>query len=114
MDDAHLAVDGVREVILRDAASRSPTCAAAACSSGCCSCSPPRPARTFSKEEIVETVWDVEYHPLRHDAALFTNIMRIRRLLGDDGAELIRVTEDGYRFIPPKDFLFVEPVAQPE
>jgi len=70
------------------------------------------PGRVFSKEEIVETVWNVEYHPLRHDAALFTNIMRIRRLLGEDGAELIRVSEDGYRFAPPRDYLFVEPVAE--
>jgi hypothetical protein len=67
------------------------------------------PHRTFSKEEIVQTVWNVAYHPLRHDAALFTNIMRIRRLLGEDGAEIIRVTEDGYRFEPPTDFVFVHP-----
>jgi len=65
------------------------------------------PGRTFSKEEIVQTVWNVAYHPLRHDAALFTNIMRIRRILGEDGAELIRVSEDGYRFDPPSDFVFV-------
>jgi hypothetical protein len=70
-----------------------------------------QPGRIFSKEEIVQTVWAVEYHPLRHDAALFTNIMRIRRLLGRDGAELIRVGEDGYRFTPGKDFMFVEPVS---
>ena len=67
------------------------------------------PHRTFSKEEIVQTVWNVAYHPLRHDAALFTNIMRIRRLLGEDGAEIIRVTEDGYRFEPPTDFVYVHP-----
>ena len=48
-------------------------------------------------------------HRHRHDAALFTNIMRIRRLLGEDGSEIIRVTEDGYRFVPPRDFLFVIP-----
>jgi hypothetical protein len=34
-------------------------------------------------------------------------MMRIRRLLGDDGSEIIRATEDGYRFVPPPDFLFV-------
>jgi hypothetical protein len=67
------------------------------------------PGRVFSKEAIVQAVWNVEYHPLRHDAALFTNIMRIRRLLGEDGSEIIRVTEDGYRFVPPRDFLFVIP-----
>ena len=69
------------------------------------------PGKVFSKEAIVQAVWNVEYHPLRHDAALFTNIMRIRRLLGEDGSEIIRVTEDGYRFVPPKDFVFVYPVA---
>jgi DNA-binding response OmpR family regulator len=67
------------------------------------------PGKVFSKEDIVQTVWNVEYHPLRHDAALFTNIMRIRRLLGEDGAEIIRVTEDGYRFVPPRDYVFVAP-----
>jgi len=67
------------------------------------------PGKVFSKEAIVQAVWSVEYHPLRHDAALFTNIMRIRRLLGEDGSEIIRVTEDGYRFVPPRDFLFVIP-----
>jgi len=67
------------------------------------------PNKVFSKEAIVQAVWNVEYHPLRHDAALFTNIMRIRRLLGEDGSEIIRVTEDGYRFVPPRDFLFVIP-----
>ncbi|MBK9030869.1 MAG: winged helix-turn-helix domain-containing protein [Myxococcales bacterium] len=66
------------------------------------------PGKTFSKEDIVQSVWNVAYHPLRHDAALFTNIMRIRRLLGEDGAEIIRVTEDGYRFEPPPDFVFVQ------
>lgn len=110
IDDRNLAIDGVREVIVRsgdqiaDLRRRSLLkrllfLFAAA------------PSRTFSKEEIVQTVWEVEYHPLRHDAALFTNIMRIRRLLGKDGADLIRVSEDGYRFVPPSDFLYVEPVA---
>ncbi len=66
------------------------------------------PGRVFSKEEIVEKVWEVEYHPLRHDAALFTNIMRIRRLLGEDGTELIQVCEEGYSLAAPGDFLYVE------
>jgi hypothetical protein len=32
-------------------------------------------------------------------------------LLGKDGADLIRVSEDGYRFVAPSDFVFVENVA---
>jgi tetratricopeptide (TPR) repeat protein len=70
------------------------------------------PGHTFSKEEIVERVWQVEYHPLRHDAALFTNIMRMRRLLGEDGADIIRVSDDGYRFVPPDDFVFIAPAGE--
>ncbi len=107
MGDRNLAVDGIREVIVRDGAQiadlrrRSLLKRLLFLFAGA-------PGRVFSKEEIVQTVWDVEYHPLRHDAALFTNIMRIRRLLGSDGADLIRVNEEGYRFVPPKDFLFVE------
>ncbi|MEO6775670.1 MAG: helix-turn-helix domain-containing protein, partial [Kofleriaceae bacterium] len=103
-----LAVDGVREVIWRHGAEladlrrrsllkRLLFLFASA------------PNKVYSKEAIVQAVWNVEYHPLRHDAALFTNIMRIRRLLGEDGSEIIRVTEDGYRFVPPRDFLFVIP-----
>ncbi|MCP4448429.1 MAG: hypothetical protein GY811_24265 [Myxococcales bacterium] len=71
------------------------------------------PGTIFSKEEIVEKVWQVEYHPLRHDAALFTNIMRIRRLLGDDANELISVSEEGYAMVPPADYLYVEETALP-
>ncbi len=109
LSERSLAIDGVRELIFRDGEQTADLrrrsllkrllfLFAAA------------PGTIFSKEEIVETVWDVEYHPLRHDAALFTNIMRIRRLLGKDGADLIRVGEEGYRFTPPKDFLFVESI----
>ncbi len=110
MKERVLAVDGVREAIYRQGAQaadlrrRSLLKRLLFLFAG-------SPGRVFSKEEIVETVWSVEYHPLRHDAALFTNIMRIRRLLGADGADLIRVSEDGYRFCPPKDFVFVEAVA---
>lgn len=107
MKERVLAVDGVREVIFRegeqtaDLRRRSLLKRLLFMFAGA-------PGTIFSKEQIVETVWNVEYHPLRHDAALFTNIMRIRRLLGKDGADLIRVSEDGYRFCPPKDFIFVE------
>jgi tetratricopeptide (TPR) repeat protein len=69
------------------------------------------PSKCFSKEEIVQRVWGVEYHPLRHDAALFTNIMRLRRLLGEGGEDILRVGEGGYRLVPPTDFLFVDKLA---
>ncbi len=67
-----------------------------------------QPRRLFAKEDIVRTVWGVDYHPLRHDPSLFTTVMRIRRLLGADGRELLESVGDGcYRFSPPPDFLFV-------
>ncbi len=112
MADRSLAIDGVREVIIRDG-EQSADLRRRSLLKRLLFLFAGAPGRVFSKEEIVEMVWDVEYHPLRHDAALFTNIMRIRRLLGKDGAELIRVSEDGYRFDPPKDFLYVESV-QPD
>src|SRR5215470_14724747 len=66
------------------------------------------PGRLYSKEEIVERIWGVEYHPLHHDAALFTNVMRLRRLLGPGGPDILRVGEGGYLLVPPHDFLFIE------
>jgi DNA-binding winged helix-turn-helix (wHTH) protein len=105
-----LVIDGVREAIIRDGETvanlrrRSLLKRLLFLFAGA-------PGQVFSKEQIVEQVWRVDYHPLRHDAALFTNIMRIRRLLGQDGADLIRVSEDGYRFVPPGDFLYVEPAS---
>jgi DNA-binding response OmpR family regulator len=66
------------------------------------------PGRLFAKEDIVSRVWGVSYHPLRHDAALFTNVMRLRRLLGENGQDILRVGEGGYRFVPPPDFVFIE------
>jgi DNA-binding response OmpR family regulator len=67
------------------------------------------PGRLYSKEEIVQKIWSVEYHPLRHDAALFTNVMRLRRLLGPAGQDILRVAEGGYLLSAPRDFLFIAP-----
>jgi len=36
----------------------------------------------------------------------------MRRLLGEDGADIIRVSDDGYRFVPPEDFVFIEPAGE--
>jgi hypothetical protein len=106
IDERDLVVDGVREAVVRggrvvaDLKRRTLLKRLLFLFAG-------SPGKTFSKEEIVRQVWELDYHPLRHDAALFTNIMRIRRLLGADGADLIRVNEEGYRFVPGDDFLFV-------
>ena len=65
------------------------------------------PRTSFTKEELVRLVWRVDYHPLRHDAALFTNVMRLRRLLGPEGAQLLLAGEQGYSWNPPNDALFL-------
>ncbi len=112
MNERSLSVDAVRQVIVRkgettaDLRRRSLLKRLLFLFAGA-------PGHVFSKEDIVEKVWQVEYHPLRHDAALFTNIMRIRRLLGDDANELISVSEEGYAMVPPSDFLYVEETPQP-
>jgi DNA-binding winged helix-turn-helix (wHTH) protein/tetratricopeptide (TPR) repeat protein len=107
MDDRDLVIDGVRELILRSgkpvADLRRRSLLKKLLFLFCAS-----PGKTFSKEDIVKRVWCVDYHPLRHDAALFTNIMRLRRLLGAQGEEILRVGEGGYRLVPPADFLFVD------
>lgn len=107
MDERDLVVDGVREQILRMGKSvadlRRRSLLKKLLFLFCAS-----PGKIFSKEDIVKRVWGVDYHPLRHDAALFTNIMRLRRLLGAQGEEILRVGEGGYRLVPPTDFLFVD------
>lgn len=111
MNERSLSVDAVRQVIVRkgettaDLRRRSLLKRLLFLFAGA-------PGHVFSKEDIVEKVWQVEYHPLRHDAALFTNIMRIRRLLGDDANELISVSDEGYAMVPPSDFLYVEETPQ--
>ena len=109
MEERGLVIDAVREVIVR-AGSEVADLRRRSLLKRLLFLFASNPNKVFSKEEIVQTVWEVDYHPLRHDAALFTNIMRIRRLLGKEGADLIRVSDEGYRFCPDKDFLYVENV----
>jgi len=63
------------------------------------------PGVLFSKEEIVRSVWGFDYHPLRNDPALFASVMRVRRLVGEGGSDILRSEDGGYRFCPPADFL---------
>jgi hypothetical protein len=65
------------------------------------------PGVVFSKEDVVRAVWGVEYHPLRNDPALFTSVMRVRRMLDDAEGDLLRCVEGGYRLVVPDDFCCV-------
>jgi DNA-binding response OmpR family regulator len=53
----------------------------------------------ISKEQLVVGVWDVEYHPLRHDKLLHNAIHKLRKLIEDDPAVPRRIptTNAGYR-----------------
>ena len=66
MDERNLAVDSVREVIIRDGAQIADL-RRRSLLKRLLFLFASSPGKTFAKEEIVETVWNVEYHPLRHD-----------------------------------------------
>ncbi len=63
------------------------------------------PGAFFSKEDAVQAVWGVEYHPLRNDPALHMAVLRLRRILGVDGPDILRSADGGYRLLPPPDFM---------
>jgi DNA-binding response OmpR family regulator len=66
-----------------------------------------RAGELLTKEQVVVAVWGVDYHPLRHDAGLFSLVQRARQLLRDPRAEVLRGAEGGYVFEPPADFRHV-------
>jgi hypothetical protein len=63
-----------------------------------------QPDRTVAKETLVRRMWDCDYHPLRHDSPLWSNVHRLRRLVRDAGL-CIEVDEAGYRLSSPPGFL---------
>jgi DNA-binding response OmpR family regulator len=56
------------------------------------------PGRTFSRDYLLERVWGADYDGL--DRAVDTQIVRLRRKLGDFGACVEAVWGVGYRFRP--------------
>src|SRR5262249_36767730 len=102
-----LAVDGVREVVWRDG--REIPIRRRLLLRKCILLFAQSPGVTFSKEDVVRSVWGVEYHPLRNDAALFTSVMRVRRMLGDAGGNVLKSSEGGYCLVTPEDFCCVTP-----
>ena len=51
-------------------------------------------------EQLVRDVWDVDYHPLRHDNRLQSAIRKLRMLLDDPSR--IETREDGYALGPSR------------
>ncbi len=62
--------------------------------------------QVVDKETIVAAVWEVEYHPLRHDNALRVNVRRLRVLL-EDTPLTIATEETGYRLVCPRSILWL-------
>lgn len=48
-----------------------------------------------TKEELIRTIWKYEYHPLRHDALIYSAIAKLRKLLGKR-SHWLEVSENGY------------------
>lgn len=71
------------------------------------------PGVTFSKEVLVRTIWGAEYHSLRRDPALFTTVLRIRKMLGEDGGRILQSVGGGYQLVVPLDFLCVVRTERP-
>lgn len=59
----------------------------------------PNPA---SKEELYQSVWSGEYHPLRHDGLIYAHMQRLRQFLAVDEslANWILTDSSGYRLNP--------------
>jgi DNA-binding winged helix-turn-helix (wHTH) protein len=56
------------------------------------------PGRSAAKASLAAALWPGEYHPERHDGALWTNLKRLRDLLQGTGLRV--VTDDaGYRIL---------------
>lgn len=62
-----------------------------------------------SKQEVARHLWSGRYDPTVHDNRLWANIHRLRLFLAPTGLN-IEFADDGYRLVPPRDFVFVAPL----
>ena len=64
-----------------------------------------RPGHLVSVEDLTRTVWQVEYHPLRHPSRVTMAMSRLRALLGQDaiagGADGHRLGADRWAVLEP-------------
>jgi DNA-binding response OmpR family regulator len=67
-----------------------------------------RPGSVLGKDELAEAVWDRPYDPVRHDDALKSNILHLRRLLAGTGLVIAR-GDPGYRLDAVGRFVFIAP-----
>src|SRR4029079_19637533 len=67
-----------------------------------------RPGSVLGKDELAEAVWDRPYDPVRHDDALKSNILHLRRVLAGTGLVIAR-GDPGYRLDAVGRFVFIAP-----
>lgn len=63
------------------------------------------PGRVVSSDAIVEALWSVEYHPVRHHSRLTVQATRLRKVVG---AGAIVGEQSGYRLAPPASWAVLE------
>lgn len=54
---------------------------------------------TMTKEDLIQRVWKYEYHPLRHDALIYSAMAKLRKVLGAR-SHWIEASESGYQLRP--------------
>lgn len=67
-----------------------------------------------TKEELIERVWKYRYHPLRHDALIYSAIAKLRKTLGSR-SHWVEASELGYQLrlgIAVQSMAAPEPVAR--
>ena len=66
------------------------------------------PGQVYSKEEIVNNIWQQEYDPRVHDNKLYVTIKRLRKLIEpeNDKPKYLYRAKNGYYFNKDVKFLF--------
>jgi DNA-binding response OmpR family regulator len=63
------------------------------------------PGERMTVQDLVRTVWNMEYHPLRHHSRVTTTMSRIRKLVG---ADVLEGSREGYRLVLSERWVVIE------
>jgi DNA-binding winged helix-turn-helix (wHTH) protein len=66
-----------------------------------------------TKEELIESVWKYEYHPVRHDSLIYSAIAKLRKVLGKR-SHWIEASEIGYQWRTDVEVKTAAPIARRE
>jgi tetratricopeptide (TPR) repeat protein len=72
-----------------------------------------RPGASWSKDALVELLWNTSYKPLVHDNPLKVSVTRLRALIGSEMS--LDFVGEGYRLVVPDEFVYLDvPSSNPE